>query len=95
MTKFKEHLNKKLEDPKFKAEYIRQKQLSELALKIQKQRIKKGLSQKELAQISGITQQQLSKIEHAVNSNIITYMKVLNALDYSLSVKPQKELVVT
>lgn len=90
MSKFKDHLKEKLKDPEFESEYNRQRQLSELALKIQKQRIKKGLSQKELAQIAGITQQQLSKIEHAVNSNIITYMKVLNALNFSLSITPQK-----
>ena len=90
MSKFKDHLKEKLKDPEFKARYDRQKQLSDLSLQIQEQRVKKGLSQKELAQLAGITQQQLSKIEHAVNSNIITYMKVVNALDYSFSLKPQK-----
>ena len=93
MSKFKDHLNQKLKDPEFKDEFERQRQLSDLAVKIQKERIKKGLSQKELARIAGITQQQLSKIENAVNSNILTYLKVLNALDYGLSVKPQKKIV--
>ena len=45
------------------------------------------MSQVELAKLSGITQQQLSKIENAINSNILTYMKVLNALEYSFDVK--------
>ena len=94
MSKFKEHLKEKLQDPEFKKEFERQRQLSELAVKIQKERTKKGLSQVELAKIAGITQQQLSKVEHAVNSNIVTYLKVLNALDYGLSVKPQKKLIV-
>lgn len=94
MSKFREHLKEKLQDPVFQEEFERQRQLSELALKIQKERGKKGLSQTELAKIAGITQQQLSKVEHAVNSNILTYLKVLNALDYGLSVKPQKKLVV-
>ncbi|MDH5718718.1 MAG: helix-turn-helix domain-containing protein [Spirochaetia bacterium] len=92
MTKFIKHLNEKLKNPEFKSEYFRQKQLSDLALKIQQARQKKGMSQVELAKLSGITQQQLSKIENAINSNILTYMKVLNALEYSFDVKPQKRL---
>ncbi|MES0488460.1 MAG: helix-turn-helix transcriptional regulator [Leptospirales bacterium] len=92
MSKFKDHLKQKLKDPEFKEEFERQRQLSELAIKIQKERTKKDLSQSALAKIAGITQQQLSKIENAVNSNIVTYLKVLNALDYSLGVKPQKKL---
>jgi len=92
MSKFRTHLNKKLENPEFKEEFERQRQLSNLAIKIQKERDKKGMSQTELAKVAGITQQQLSKIENAVNSNILTYLKVLNALDYSLSVKPQKKI---
>jgi len=93
MSKFREHLNNKLKNSAFKDEFERQRQLSDLALKIQQERNKKGLSQTDLAQLAGITQQQLSKIENAVNSNILTYLKVLNALDYSLAVKPQKKLV--
>ena len=92
MSKFKDHLKEKLKDPEFKEEFERQRQLSELAVKIQKERIKKDFSQTELAKIAGITQQQLSKIENAINSNILTYLKVLNALDYSLAVTPQKKL---
>ena len=92
MSKFKDHLNQKLKNPEFKEEYERQRQISDLAVKIQKERMRKGLSQTDLAELAGITQQQLSKIENAVNSNILTYLKVLNALDYSLTVKPQKKL---
>lgn len=92
MSKFKDHLNEKLKDPAFQEEYERQRQLSELALKIQKRRTQKGFSQAQLAQKARITQQQLSKIEHAINSNILTYLKVLDALDLCLSVKPQKKI---
>ncbi|MDH5718647.1 MAG: helix-turn-helix domain-containing protein [Spirochaetia bacterium] len=92
MTKFKNHLKEKLKNKEFKTEYYRQKQLSDLALKIQEARLKKGLSQTELARLSGITQQQLSKIENAINSNILTYMKVLNALEYAFDVRPQRKL---
>ena len=91
MSKFRKHLDQKLENPEFKEEYERQRQLSDLAIKIQKERLKKNLSQKDLAHLAGITQQQLSKIENAVNSNILTYLKVLNALEYSLAVKPRKK----
>ncbi|OGU14600.1 MAG: hypothetical protein A2X61_05975 [Ignavibacteria bacterium GWB2_35_12] len=41
---------------------------------------KEGFSQKELAYKSGITQQQLSKIEKGENCNIYTFLKVCNAL---------------
>ena len=92
MSKFKDHLKEKLKDSEFKSEFERQKKLSDLSIKIQQIRIKKGLSQSELAKLSGITQQQLSKIEHAVNGNILTYLKVLDALDYDLSIKPHRKL---
>jgi len=91
MSKFKEHLNQKLKNVEFKQEYEQQKKLSELAIKIQQVRNKKGLSQAELAKLSGITQQQLSKIEHAVNGNILTYLRVLDALEYDLTIKPQRK----
>ena len=42
MTKYKKHLNEKLKNPEFKSEYFRQKQLSDLALKIQQARQKKA-----------------------------------------------------
>jgi DNA-binding XRE family transcriptional regulator len=92
MSKFKEHLNKKLKNVEFKEEYEQQKKLSELAIKIQQVRNKKDLSQAELAKLAGITQQQLSKIEHAMNGNILTYLRVLDALEYDLAIKPQRKL---
>jgi len=92
MSKFKEHLNQKLKNVEFKEEYEQQKKLSELAIKIQQVRNKKGLSQAELAKLAGITQQQLSKIEHAVNGNILTYLRVLDALKYDLAIKPKRKL---
>ena len=93
MSKFKEHLNQKLTNAEFKNEFERQRKLSELAIKIQQVRNKKGLSQAELAKLAGITQQQLSKIEHAMNGNILTYLRVLDALEYDLAIKPQRKLV--
>jgi len=92
MSRFKEHLNQKLKNAEFKEEFERQQKLSELAIKIQEARSKRGLSQSDLAKLAGITQQQLSKIEHAVNANILTYLKVLDALDFDLAIKPQKKL---
>jgi len=41
---------------------------------------------KELAKKAGVTQQQLSKIEHGYNSNIMTYIKVAEALGLSVGV---------
>jgi transcriptional regulator with XRE-family HTH domain len=49
-----------------------------------------GMSQKELAEKAGITQQQLSKIENGDNCNIYTLMKVCKALGFKLTLSINK-----
>jgi len=87
---FKDHLNEKFKDPKFKKIYEEEKYLIELGLAITEAREKMGLSQKELAQKSQVTQQQLSKIENGINCNMLTFIKVSSALglDLTLSAYP-------
>jgi len=48
--------------------------------------LKNCLTQKQLAEKSHITQQQLSKIENGVNCNMLTFIKVSNALGLGLTV---------
>ena len=82
---FEQHLNEKLKDPQFKKMYEEEKYLLELGLAIIEAREQKGLSQKELAQKSQVTQQQLSKIENGINCNMLTFIKVSSALGLDLT----------
>jgi len=86
MKSFREHLNEELKDPKFKKLYEEEKHLLELGMAIAEAREQKGLSQKELAKKSQVTQQQLSKIENGINCNILTFIKVSSALGLDLIV---------
>ena len=86
MRFFKEHLNEELKDPEFKKLYEEEKYLLELGMVIAEAREKKGLSQKELAQKSQVTQQQLSKIENGINCNMLTFIKVSSALGLGLTI---------
>lgn len=91
MKTFKKHLNDKLTNSKFKELYNEEKKLAEITIKIQEQREKKGLSQKEVAEKANITQQQLSKVENGENCNIVTFLKVCNALELDLDFKNKKK----
>jgi ribosome-binding protein aMBF1 (putative translation factor) len=86
MMTFREHLNEEMKNPKFKKHYNEEKYLLELGLAITEAREQKGLSQKELAQKSHVTQQQLSKIENGINCNMLTFIKVSSALGLGLTI---------
>ena len=83
---FDDHLNEKLKDPEFKKLYEEESRLLRLGYEISKAREQKGISQKELAQKSRITQQQLSKIENGVNCNMLTFIRVSTALGLDITV---------
>jgi DNA-binding XRE family transcriptional regulator len=87
MKSFRSHLNEKLKDPEFKKYYEEEKHLLELGVKIAEMREKLGLSQKELAKQCKVTQQQLSKIENGVNCNLLTFLKVSEALGLSVNLQ--------
>ena len=86
MMFFRDHLNEELKNPEFKKLYEEEKHLLELGMAIAEAREQKGLSQKELAQQSQVTQQQLSKIENGINCNMLTFIKVSSALGLGLTV---------
>ncbi len=88
MNSFRDHLAEKLKSDRFKRLYEAEKQLAELSLSISKEREKKGLSQKEVAQRAKVTQQQLSKLENGINCNMSTFLKVCNALELKLDLEP-------
>ena len=83
---YKEHLKSKLKNPAFKKAFEEEKRLLDLSYAIVKAREESGLTQKELAQKSHVTQQQLSKIENGVNCNMLTFIRVSNALGLGLTI---------
>jgi len=87
MRTFRKHLNKKLENSKFKKVYNEEKEILDLSLQILKMRKQNGISQQDLAERAQITQQQLSKIENGINCNIKTFLRVCQALGFRLGLK--------
>ena len=60
---FRSRLSEDLKDPEFTVHYQEERQALQLSLKIAKLRVKKGLSQQELAKLMGTSQQAISRIE--------------------------------
>ncbi len=60
---FRSRLCEDLKDPEFRAHYEEERQALKLAMKIAKLREKKGLSQQQLAELMGTSQQAISRIE--------------------------------
>ncbi len=89
MKTFKKHLDVSLKDPEFKDIYNEERKLIELSLRIHEAREKSGLSQIEVAQMAHVTQQQLSKIENGKNCNMMTFLKVCNALGLDFNFTPR------
>ena len=83
---FRKHLVEEMKNPEFKKAFEEEKRLLELSYAIVEAREKKGLTQRELAQKSHVTQQQLSKIENGVNCNMLTFIKVSSALGLGITV---------
>lgn len=87
MKTFKKHLNESLKSDDFSSLYNEEKKLIELALKVHEAREKSGLSQIEVAKKAHVTQQQLSKLENGSNCNMMTFLKVCNALGLNVDFK--------
>lgn len=60
---FQSRLLEDIKDPEFKKHYQEERQALKLAMKIAELREKKGLSQKQLAELMGTSQQAISRIE--------------------------------
>ena len=88
MKTFKKHLNRYLQDPKFREMYNEEKELIELSLRLQEARRKAGIPQERIAAQARLTQQQLSKIEGGENCNIKTYLRASHAMGFRLTLKP-------
>lgn len=95
MKSFKSHLKSKMSNKKFLEAFDQEKQLLALALKIQEYRSKKGLSQADLAKRAHVTQQQVSRLETGINTNVSTFLKICHALDLDLSLNVIKNRKVS
>ena len=60
---FRNRLREDFKDPEFKTHYQEERQALKLAMKIAELREKKGLSQQQLAELMGTSQQAISRIE--------------------------------
>lgn len=77
----------KLKDPEFKAEYNRQEPEFAVIRAILKARMKKGLTQKELAEKIGTRQSAIARLESGnANPSIGFLQKVAEALDTNLQI---------
>ena len=82
-----EHLKQKLKDPYFKELYELDEQKLAIVKRIIDYRIRNNLTQGQLAQRAGVTQQHISKIENGEFSNIATLEKVLLFIGYTVKFK--------
>jgi DNA-binding XRE family transcriptional regulator len=92
MQTFAAHLEEKLKDERFRRVYEEERQLAELAVQLVEARGKLGLSQKEVAHLAQVTQQQLSKMESGVSCNLTTLLKVCKALGLKLGLENTEQL---
>lgn len=77
-------------------EYIKNNTISEqeynLIMEIVKLRINKNITQKELANITGIPQPNIARFEkNTHSSSLSTIIKILNSLDYELKIEKKKK----
>ena len=82
-----EHLKEKLKDPYFKELYELEEQKLKIVKRIIEYRVKNKLSQKQLADKIGVTQQHISKIENGEFSSISTLEKVLLFIGYTVKMQ--------
>ena len=78
------HLREKLKDPYFKELHELEEQKLEIVKKIIDYRIKHKLSQSQLADKIGVSQQHISKIEGGEFSSVATLEKILLHLGYTV-----------
>lgn len=85
--KISDHLKEKTKDPYLKELYRLEVQRYAIVEKIVEYRIKHKMTQGQLAEQVGVTQQQISKIENGEFSSIMTLEKVLLAIGLTVQMK--------
>ncbi len=87
MSDFRDHLARELQNPEFKREWDAQETEREVAHCIVEARLEEGLTQKELAERSGLKQSNLCRLENGnSNPSIETLEKVARGLGRRLKI---------
>lgn len=88
MRKFNDFLDEQLQDEEFKKEYDDIQPELDVIKAIVDVRISKNLTQKELAQRTGINQADISKLEHGIRNPSINLLKKLaEGMDMALKIE--------
>ncbi|MDD5084831.1 MAG: helix-turn-helix transcriptional regulator [Candidatus Omnitrophica bacterium] len=87
LEKVDEHLKEKLKDPYFKELYELEMQKLKIAKRIVGYRVKEGINQAQLAKLTGVTQQHISKIERGEFSSVATLEKILFRVGYTVKIR--------
>lgn len=88
MAKFDDFLNEQLQDEEFKKEYEDMQPEFDVIRAIIDARISQNLTQKELAQRTGINQADISKLEHGTRNPSINLLKRLaEGMDMTLKIE--------
>lgn len=86
---FKEHFAEMMQDPEFAKAYYAPDPEFDLGIMIYKARMDSGLSQKQVAEITGINQGNLSKIETGERiPSVRTLQKIASCLGVALALVP-------
>ena len=90
MSDFREHLNRKLQDPEFAKEYEACRPEYEAIHAVVAARIKNNMTQKEQAEKTGIRQSNISRIENGTSSPTIdTLARLAEGLGMKLKIEFQ------
>jgi len=88
MSDFRTYLNKQLEDPEFKVAYDEMRPEYEAIMALIEARIETGMTQKELAERTGIRQSNISRIESGVCSPTVdTLSRIAAGLGKTLKIE--------
>ena len=82
-----DHLKEKIKNPYFKELHELESQKYAVIEKIVEYRVKRSLTQGQLAKEVGVTQQQISKVENGEFSSIMTLEKILLAIGLTVQIK--------
>lgn len=88
MSSFRKHLDILMNNPEFREEYEKMQPEFDVTKTLMESRIEQNMTQKELAERTGIRQSNISRIENGVSSpNISTLQKLAEGLGMSLQIK--------
>ena len=96
MKYFSTYLNKNLQNPELRKEFLRVHYIDDLADQIILLRNKRDISQSKLAELANTTQAVVSRIENgSVNSSLNTIQKISEALNASIKIDviPDEEMI--